>query len=363
MLRVAVKVSTSLKIATGEARRLKLMQNLSGESYIVGFNRAGVEDNVLHVMSLELADRSLHDMLRQSFKNGVNLASCRFIAAQLFKAVSLLHANQMIHGDLKPDNVLLLNSASSCDLVVADLGSALDPRKLYEPYLQSRFYRSPEVILNISQGYSIDVWSLGVILVEIYVGATPFRGRNGHDMIAKMAEVIGMPSDALLKQSPKWNSFFYHDGAGYRLWKPHHAMPLGQVEYAAIECETGDEWKMTASRTAPGRWYYTNAATGTKQWERPLKRPLEWLLNVDQDGLSADATSTDSFEESADKRDYLDLVNRCLTWDPERRITAAEALGHPFFSSHVDELAFILAPPSRAVTSEPPASASAVAAD
>ena len=230
---------------------------------------------------------------------------------------------------------------------------------MYEPYLQSRFYRSPEVIMNISQGYSIDIWSLGVILVEIYIGTTPFRGRNGHDMVAKMAEVLGMPADALLKQSPKWSSFFYHDGAGYRLWKPHHSMPLGVLEHPSQTTDAGVEWKTTASRTAPGRWYYTATATGAKQWERPLKRPLDYLLNMtpDQDDLP---DSADSFDESGDKRNYLDLVQRCLAWNPEKRITASEALGHPFFLSHADELSFILAPPSRSATAEGAPSAAAV---
>lgn len=48
-------------------------------------------------------------------------------------------------------------------------------------YIQSRFYRSPEVLLGRTYGYQIDMWSLGCLLVELHTGYPLFNGKNEND--------------------------------------------------------------------------------------------------------------------------------------------------------------------------------------
>lgn len=67
-------------------------------------------------------------------------------------------------------------------------------------YIQSRFYRSPEVLLGIPYDLAIDMWSLGCILVEMHTGEPLFSGGNEHDQMSKIVEVLGMPPKHLLDQ-------------------------------------------------------------------------------------------------------------------------------------------------------------------
>lgn len=67
-------------------------------------------------------------------------------------------------------------------------------------YIQSRFYRSPEVLLGVPYDLAIDMWSLGCILVEMHTGEPLFSGANEVDQMNKIVEVLGMPPDHLLDQ-------------------------------------------------------------------------------------------------------------------------------------------------------------------
>lgn len=75
-------------------------------------------------------------------------------------------------------------------------------------YIQSRFYRSPEVLLGIQYDLAIDMWSLGCILVEMHTGEPLFSGANEADQMNKIIEVLGMPPKHLLDQGSKVRKFF-----------------------------------------------------------------------------------------------------------------------------------------------------------
>src|SRR5690606_5233286 len=110
----------------------------------------------------------------QDFK-GVELTVIKKIAIQLLQSLLFLQKHSIIHCDLKPENILLTHHGKT-GIKLIDFGSScfLD-EKLYT-YIQSRFYRAPEIILGIEYGCEIDMWSFGCILVELYSGIPIFPG-------------------------------------------------------------------------------------------------------------------------------------------------------------------------------------------
>ena len=72
-----------------------------------------------------------------------------------------------------------------------DFGSSCFEKEIPYKYLQSRFYRAPEVILGLDYSVKIDMWSLGCILVELYTGLPLFPGNSSYDMLKKMVTVLG----------------------------------------------------------------------------------------------------------------------------------------------------------------------------
>ena len=58
-------------------------------------------------------------------------------------------------------------------------------------YIQSRFYRAPEILLGMKYSLAIDLWSLGCICTELYLGFPIFPGKSTYDQIKKIIEVLG----------------------------------------------------------------------------------------------------------------------------------------------------------------------------
>ena len=75
-------------------------------------------------------------------------------------------------------------------------------------YIQSRFYRSPEVILGMNYHMAIDMWSLGCILAELYTGYPIFPGENEQEQLSCIMEVLGVPDKDLIARSSRKNLFF-----------------------------------------------------------------------------------------------------------------------------------------------------------
>ena len=74
---------------------------------------------------------------------------------------------------------ILVKSLSRCVVKLIDFGSSCFVRDPHSSYVQSRSYRAPEVVLGMPYGQRIDVWSLGCILAEVFIGTALFNNRTG----------------------------------------------------------------------------------------------------------------------------------------------------------------------------------------
>ncbi|KAG6460840.1 hypothetical protein O3G_MSEX012246 [Manduca sexta] len=191
--------------------------------YIVKLKRHFMWRNHLCLV-FELLSYNLYDLLRNTNFRGVSLNLTRKFAQQLCTALLFLSQPELniIHCDLKPENILLCNPKRSA-IKIVDFGSSCQLGQRIYQYIQSRFYRSPEVLLGIPYDLAIDMWSLGCILVEMHTGEPLFSGANEVDQMNKIVEVLGMPPDHLLDQAHKTRKFFdklpASEGGGYVLKK------------------------------------------------------------------------------------------------------------------------------------------------
>ena len=103
--------------------------------------------------------------------------------------------------DLKPDNILV--SANFSTVKLADFGSAFfetDVDNDPTPYLVSRFYRPPEVILGLEYDRMVDLWSTSVTLAELFTGSVLFPGNTNNDMLVKFMDTMGPLSHKMAKR-------------------------------------------------------------------------------------------------------------------------------------------------------------------
>ncbi|CAH8457478.1 unnamed protein product [Heterobilharzia americana] len=235
----------------------------------------------------ELLSYNLYDLLRNTNFHGVSLGLTRKFAQQLCCALDFLSRPelQIIHCDLKPENILLVNPKRST-IKLVDFGSSCHMNEKIYQYIQSRYYRSPDVLLGLDYTMSIDMWSLGCILVELHTGEPLFAGQNEVGQMMKIIEVLGMPPRLLLEKSRRWHVFFGR----------------------------------TVDRT-----YVPKAAC-----QQPGSRRLSEILGVNTGGPRGRRLH-ESGHTPMDYSIFLEFVLRMLTFDPVRRISPAAALAHRFF--------------------------------
>ncbi|KAJ5683860.1 uncharacterized protein N7477_000205 [Penicillium maclennaniae] len=170
-----------------------------GKKHIIKFER--YFDHKGHLcMVFENLSMNLRELLKKYGRDvGLNLRAIRAYAQQIFLGLSLLRKCNILHADLKPDNLLVNENRNV--LKVCDLGSASSASENeITPYLVSRFYRAPEVMLGIPFDYAIDVWSIGCTLFELYTGKILFTGRNNNQMLRAIMECRGKYPPKLLRR-------------------------------------------------------------------------------------------------------------------------------------------------------------------
>ena len=85
-------------------------------------------------------------------------------------------------------------------------------------YIQSRFYRAPEVLLGLPYESAIDVWSFGCILAELYLGVPIFPGNSQYDQLRRIIEILGLPPKEMLEGREAYK-FFKRDEGGILSFK------------------------------------------------------------------------------------------------------------------------------------------------
>ncbi|KAG8740380.1 U4/U6 small nuclear ribonucleoprotein prp4 [Ceratobasidium sp. 414] len=238
----------------------------------------------------ESLSMNLRDVVRKFGKDvGLNIRAVRAYAHQLFLGLSLLKKANVMHADIKPDNILV--SENKTVVKICDLGSASDiSENDITPYLVSRFYRAPEIILGLPYDASIDIWSIGCTLYELFTGKILFPGRTNNQMLLHMMELKGRFNTKMIRKA-KFGGTHFDEGTGAFL----------SVEKDKI---TGADVTRKVIIAKPARDVRTRimAANGGKVADEDSKLVMS----------------------------FVDLIDKCLTLDPARRITPKEALMHPF---------------------------------
>ncbi|KAG1170050.1 hypothetical protein G6F36_011981 [Rhizopus arrhizus] len=155
----------------------------------------------------ECLNMNLFEILQKNSYQGFSMALVKRFAYQLLTSVKFLGENNIIHCDLKPENILLKHPDKS-GIRVIDLGSSCFVNEKVYSYIQSRFYRAPEVILGMEYGLPIDMWSTGCILAELYTGRPLFPGENELDQLACIMQLLGVPNKKYLDRCTRKKQFF-----------------------------------------------------------------------------------------------------------------------------------------------------------
>ncbi|XP_026997969.1 mitogen-activated protein kinase 8 isoform X5 [Tachysurus fulvidraco] len=142
---------------------------------------------------MELMDANLCQVIQMELDH----ERLSYLLYQMLCGIKHLHAAGIIHRDLKPSNIVV---KSDCTLKILDFGLARTAATglLMTPYVVTRYYRAPEVILGMGYQANVDVWSVGCIMAEMVRGSVLFPGTDHIDQWNKVIEQLGTPSQEFL---------------------------------------------------------------------------------------------------------------------------------------------------------------------
>ncbi|KAI1842051.1 hypothetical protein JX265_013594 [Neoarthrinium moseri] len=279
--------------------------------------------NVIRLVEIILEDKCIfmvfeyaeHDLLQiihhhtQNPRHPIPPATVKSIMFQLLNGCQYLHNNWVLHRDLKPANIMV---TSAGQVNIGDLGLA----RLFQKPLHSLFsgdkvvvtiwYRAPELLLG-SRHYTpaIDMWAVGCIFAELLSLRPIFKGEEAkmdskktvpfqRNQMQKIVDIMGLPT------KERW---------------PHlTGMPeygaLGSLQPPMLHHHSHHHGSKAASASHLEKWYYSTIGAHS----------------------STSSPSSNSSLSSLGQEGYK-LLAGLLEYDPDRRLTAQQALQHPFFST------------------------------
>ncbi|XP_076929554.1 serine/threonine-protein kinase AFC3-like [Bidens hawaiensis] len=243
---------------------------------------------------------SLFDFLKRNKYSPFPMDLVREIGRQLLESVAYMHSLHLIHTDLKPENILLVSSdylklpgykrssqgeisyrwlPKSSEIKLIDFGSTAYDNENHISIVSTRHYRAPEVILGLGWSYPCDMWSVGCILIELCSGEALFQTHENLEHLAMMERVLGpLPEHMIRRANRDAEKYFRRSRLNW---------PEGAVSRESIRAV----------------------------------RKLDRLKNMVSQCMSVGGS----------RSSFIDLLHGLLKFDPSDRLTAQEALGHPFF--------------------------------
>ncbi|KAJ6786564.1 hypothetical protein PWT90_07322 [Aphanocladium album] len=267
-----------------------------------------LKDTFIHRQHLclvfELLSVNLYELIKQNQFRGLSTTLVRVFAQQLLNGLALLNKARLIHCDLKPENILLKNLESPI-IKIIDFGSACDERQTVYTYIQSRFYRCPEVLLGLPYSSAIDIWSLGCILVELFLGLPLFPGSSEYNQVSRIVEMLGNPPSWMMEMGKQAGDFFEkrQDEFGRRTYH------LKSMEQYARERQTKEQ---------PSKKYFQASTLPEIIKSYPMPRKNMKQSEIDR--------------EMNNRIAFIDFVRGLLSINPLERWSPQQAKLHPFIT-------------------------------
>jgi len=219
----------------------------------------------------------------ENFSEYFTLPRLCYITRQVLVALQYVHSLGLIHSDVKPENILLW-SHQNAKVKLIDFGSACFITDQLSSYVQSRSYRAPEVVLGLPYDSKIDLWSLGCVVAELFTGRVLFQNESIVEMLALIESVCGGVPRDMVKNGSKSPEYYLSSG----LLCSKHSMEENDAQVVLYDIY------------------------------RPTRSKLE-------DWLQLPPAADDAVESQ-----FLDFLRKLLTIDPANRLTAEDALAHPW---------------------------------
>ncbi|KAG0064312.1 dual specificity protein kinase yak1 [Linnemannia elongata] len=275
-----------------------------------------LQDTFIHRRHLclvfELLSVNLYELIKQNQFRGLRMSLVRVFTAQLLDALCVLNEARIIHCDLKPENVLLKNLETPT-IKVIDFGSACHEQQTVYTYIQSRFYRSPEVLVGLPYSSSIDIWSVGCIAAELFLGLPLFPGSSEYNQLSRIVEMLGI--------------------------LPTYMLEIGKTAHEFFEQVRPEHLSHNYNAPTPKRYRLKSMETYSREHnvvEQPSKRYFQATTLPDiinsYPMMKKGMTQAEVEKEMMNRQSFINFLQGLLNLNPIERWSPHQAKLHPFIT-------------------------------
>ena len=279
---------------------------------------------------------SLYDVLKKSKFSGLSIRFVRKVALQLAHVLYVLRyalPYPLIHCDIKPENILLRHQTRS-GVVLIDFGSSFlhCEEEQKGTYVQSRYYRAPEVVLNAGYACPADAWSLGATLFELVVGDPIFPGRSESHQLHLFERLLGRVPDSLLSSCRRRERFYerrVEEGGSEEAGR----WVLRSVENCrpAVAGSGGYFLPLAVSMPSSAASSAAAATVPRSKVAATLVKALhDHTERIGQPNKKSRTESSVAVPIADEVANFADFVAGLLRYDPDERLTPRQMLHHPF---------------------------------
>jgi serine/threonine protein kinase len=311
------------KLALQAVEEIKLLKKLNHSNilkYIEHFNFRSHMCIITEILGV-----SLYEAIQITNFQGFSLNIVKKITKDILNGISYIHSQDIIHCDLKPENIMISNDGN---IKIIDFGSSCYTNKLKYSYLQSRFYRAPEVLLGGRYDTKMDIWSIGLIALELFAGIPLFQPQNEFELFYQCIEYLNIPSRKLILQLRDeilnygivgMENLHYNNNSNNNN-NNNNNIDNNKIYNTLL-------WKAFDNKGGINYDYINTKLSKMKANLNPGHSSVKHFLRKNTDiGLSQGAERADQLGH------FENFVNICLVWNKKHRASATACLESVFFS-------------------------------
>ncbi|KAG7799184.1 hypothetical protein KL929_001261 [Ogataea haglerorum] len=303
---VAIKiVKNEMDWSVQAMSEIKCMKSLSecSPNIVQYFEHFHFRSHICIVTELLLIN--LYELIEISGFRGLSMGLLKKFGRNTLRGLQFIHQQNLIHCDMKPENLMLAyNHQLGFHVKVIDFGSSCEQDRPTFSYLQSRFYRAPEVCLGARYNHKIDIWSFGAIMAELYTGTPLFYAKDEYELLDFFVSYFGTPPRSYILEL---RTQLLREGPIINLNRPS----TNSVNFRALLWRAfNDDGSLNSS-------YLHSKRNGCKFKPSSSSLSRHLARYCSEPGTS--------FEH------FVEMLNGCFTWSHHRRLDCDKLLSMHFY--------------------------------
>lgn len=293
----------------------------------------------------EVLSLNLFTFLETDSFRGVSLGLLKSFAYKILRGMEFLYDKKVIHCDIKPENIMIKlppdyvpghSSIVDFGVKIIDFGSSCFDKETSFSYIQSRFYRAPEVILGAKYSYEIDIWSFGCVVAELFTGTPLLPGKTELEQIGLVLEMFGAPSSTHILNERRRLVRSLRNGAHNQndplvsdpsFYLPKSRLPIDErkLKKTLLYSLFSHEGKVSL-QFLNQQLQAQESSSAAVQTVSPFRKSIKLSTR----SLDVALRLLSSNEEKQELTNFSRFMGSIFQWNPQERASIAQLLESPF---------------------------------